>query len=290
MSRAVTVLGLAVAVGAMALWLGRGSTPETSIAPHLRDGPGSDIPGVVSTTATAAPAFTKGNVSTTGGLGLRPSRSALTADQRARINALRDASHAAWVAGGPYSDAHDPREFEIRTERMTPRAAAEYMFHNFNYETAQAIEYARRGLAAEPESFGLGMMLAQLLRHPSRDEAIAEYARLLEMRPRSGEALRGYGEAAMDSDPTAAVDRLVAATDVDPGDSRSYAYLGQAYERLGRADDAVAAYRAAYATGPQSGSGTWLLRAATIESGGWTFPPLDPSAAGAGAPASTAPR
>lgn len=139
-----------------------------------------------------------------------------------------------------------PEEIAIETEGMDRLSAARYLreFGVFEY----ALEYAKRAVAENPESFEAVLLWAQLL-HPQQHKEVKEIAfRLgLEMNPDSIEALVGLGQTlSRGTQPWEAIPYLEEAIQRDPSVGHAYYALAGSYEKSGLYDEALDAYTKTY--------------------------------------------
>ncbi|MCH8290636.1 tetratricopeptide repeat protein, partial [Candidatus Poribacteria bacterium] len=168
-------------------------------------------------------------------------------------------------------DGPHPKEIEILTEGMDTLDAAKYLreLHMFD----DALEYAERALIENPESFEALLLRTQLLPSDRQDEREAGLRRLLQMNPNSVEALVGLGATINSSQPSEAIQHLQKAIKIAPSYKRGLAYvaLGDSYERLGRYDEALAAFRKAYQIHPGQVAGAHIR---AIEEGNPIIKPM----------------
>ena len=134
-----------------------------------------------------------------------------------------------------------------------------------------AREYAQKAVAENPESFEALLLLGQLLPHDGNDRATT-FRRLVEMDPTSVGALYGLGQTLYLSDhPEEAIPYLEKVVKMDPSNGSGYHVLGKSYEKMGRYDEALAAYKKAYEI--NKGSVT-LMHIQAIEEGHPRFKPV----------------
>ena len=140
----------------------------------------------------------------------------------------------------PYEGPH-PKEIGILTEGMDTLSGAQYLkaLSHFDY----ALEYAERALAENPGSFEALLLRTQLLPSDREDERESGFHQLVERDGHSVEALVGLASTLSSRNPSEAIEYLQQAIKIDPLNGGAYGRLGYSYERLGKYDEALAAYQ-----------------------------------------------
>jgi len=158
-------------------------------------------------------------------------------DKMKRIVELYDRldSEGIEVQYGPH-----PEEVAILTEGMDALSAAKYLKELHYYE--YALEYAEKALAENPNSLEALLLRTQLLPSGREDEREAGFRKALEMDPNCVDALIGLASIVKYRNPQEAISYYRKVLEIDP--SRKYLYfsIGESYEKLGRYEDAIAAY------------------------------------------------
>ncbi len=239
--------------------------PDTALDAHLTVGSSPDVPVPPPLSVTSSPTTWQCFVVVPPTPGYTPDRRARIAQHYDRVQAQRPMPTDAMLG-----------ETDILTEDMTPPEAARYILRYFS---THALTYARRALAADPESYEMRLMVAQLNRRRAPAEAQAHYEELLTMQGASVEnrvkALTGMGEVVFRDEPERAFGHLSEAVASAPDDGHARAMLAQTYERLGDADSAIAAYDKASDLIEGGRGQLWKGRADKLRDGRWTFPPLE---------------
>jgi len=160
--------------------------------------------------------------------------------------------------GISFTDSYPREVIAIMVEGMDAFSAAEYLKERSLYE--HALEYAEKALAENPDSFETLLLRTQLLPPERDDEREAGFRRLLEMNPNSVEALVGLGTTIQHNHPLESISYLKKAIEIDPSYNRGVAYvdLGWSYEKLGRYDEALEAFKKGHEIYPGQVSGAHI--------------------------------
>lgn len=109
-----------------------------------------------------------------------------------------------------------------------------------------AVDLLARSLAAYPRNAVTYCLLGDIHQLAGRREQACEaYAKASELSPNWAKPLFNLGLARLQDDPVSAQHALERSIEIDPSSLRSYLWLGDAYLRQGRAEDAVRAYEKA---------------------------------------------
>ena len=138
-------------------------------------------------------------------------------------------------------------------------------------EFERAAELLRRYLAGHPNDsvahFQLGYA-ATALRHKA--EARAAYEKAAELDPKLAAAHLNLGLLLLDDQPSAAVEPLRRAAELQPGRAQPRFLLGRALERSGKLTEAIAAYQSAAEIAPDNFDTRFALARAQLASGAAT--------------------
>ena len=159
-------------------------------------------------------------------------------DKMKRIVELYDrlSSEGIEVQYGPH-----PEEVAILTEGMDALSAAKYLKELHYYE--YALKYAEKALAEDPNSLEALLLRTQLLPSGREDEREAGFRKALEMDPNCVDALIGLASIVKYRNPQEAISYYRKVLEIDPSHKYLYYFIGECYRRLGRYEDAVAAYK-----------------------------------------------
>ena len=157
-------------------------------------------------------------------------------------------------------------------EQVGPLEAAQYLADQHRYDEL-TVSYARQAVLENPNSVKALLLLGMVIR--DREEEAVICRRVLELERDSVDALVRLGGMLAYSEPWASLrysERLINVASATGHEylSSGYFNLGLAYERLGKYDEAIEAYRTSQ-IGPAEGR---ILR---IQTGDPIIPPLDTS-------------
>ncbi len=146
----------------------------------------------------------------------------------------------------------------IMTEGMDYITAAEYIL-KYGEAREYAYELTRKALAENPNDVKALLHIGNYIEN--EDEKIGLYRRVLELDPNSGSALSRLGRQLTSDDPHAAIEYLNKLEHLqDSPIPTPYTSLALAYERIGKYDEALKAYRNAYEADPMADNYMFVLR------------------------------
>jgi len=188
--------------------------------------------------------------------------------KRERLDKLYERLRREGYKGDP---GKHPEAIAIKVEGMDSLNAAKYLKEEGFYD--YALEYAERALAENPDSFEALLLRTDLLPPDREDERIAGYKRLLEMDPDNTYVLERLGMCLTYSNPKEALRYFQRALQIDPS-LPLYFSIGECYERLGRYEEAIAAYMKCHERSGIEGETEALRRIRLIKSGNPFFKPI----------------
>lgn len=146
----------------------------------------------------------------------------------------------------------------IMTEGMDYITAAEYIL-KYGEDREYAYELTKKALAENPNDVKALLHIGNYIEN--EDEKITLYRRVLELDPNSGSALSRLGRQLASDDPHAAIEYLNRLEQLqDSPIPTPYTSLALAYERIGKYDEALKAYRNAYQANPMADNYMFVLR------------------------------
>ncbi len=132
---------------------------------------------------------------------------------------------------------------------------------------ASALDPLRKYIAQRPDEpyphFQLGYAYAGLKR---ADDAKQEFSRAITLDPKMAAAYQNLGLVLMDSDPAAAANAFLHASELQPTESRPRFLAGFSLEHAGKFPEAIEQYRAALALSPNSYEAHFALGRALLRS------------------------
>ena len=200
------------------------------------------------------------------------SRTDPSANQRSRVSAhtaIETSGSTPPPASNPATHPA-PEGIAALFEGVDPRIAARKLREAGEWDYAR--EYARIAVAENPDSFEALLLFAQLLPREG-GERLAAFERLVEIDPTSVDVLYGLGQMLSDNQPREAAFYLEAAIVEDPSYVAPHYVLGTSYERMGRYDEALAAYQKAFQIYPGDATGAHIR---AIEEGNPIIKPIQP--------------